>query len=64
MCEIQDPPSIQRRAGPGRLLGAGGPGPHSHWGAQTLSHPITRPKMPVLNGHHVAHVGASFPDLA
>lgn len=54
-------PQSRGGRGPGRLLGAGGPGPHSHWGAQTLSPPITWPKMPVLNGHHVGHVGASFP---
>lgn len=52
---------IRPQSREGRGPGAGGPGPHSHWGAQTLSHPITWPKMPVLNGHHVAHVGASFP---
>lgn len=47
-------PQSRGEKGLGRLLGAGGPGPRSPQGAQTL----------MLNSHRLAHVGASSHDLA
>ena len=63
MCEIQDPPSIQRRERTGEAAGGWQTG-YSQSEGSALSSPVTWPKTPMLNSHRSVHVDASSHDLA
>ena len=63
MCEIQDPPSIQRREGTREAAGGWRTGSPKSSGS-AVSSPVTWPKTQMLNGHRAVHVGASSHDLA